>query len=70
MQKFEWAFFVIGSDWFDIAAKDRLSRRQQVICEANDADVVRPHQRSGGDRVFASGKYGKVGSRGAWGRAP
>ena len=38
MQKFEWAFFVIGSDWFDIAAKDRLSRRQQVICEANDAD--------------------------------
>ena len=48
----------------------RLSRRQQVICAANDADVVRPHQRSGGDRVFASGKYGKVGSRGVWGRAP
>ena len=52
------------ADWDDIAAKDRLSRRQQVISEANDADVVRPHQRSGGDSVFASGKYGKVGSRG------
>ncbi len=26
------------ADWFDIASKDRLSRRQQVICEANDVD--------------------------------
>ena len=24
MQKFEWAFFVIGSDWFDIAAGQRF----------------------------------------------
>ena len=26
------------TDWNDIASKDRLSRRQQVICAANDAD--------------------------------
>ena len=26
------------ADWNDIASKDRLSRRQQVICAANDAD--------------------------------
>ena len=26
------------TDWNDIASKDRLSRRQQVICAANDVD--------------------------------
>ena len=32
--------------------------------------VKRRHQASGGGRVFAAGKYGKTGSRGAGGRAP
>ena len=63
-------FDACGPKQQSFSPPSRLSRRQQVICAANDVDVVRPHQRSGGDRVFASGKYGKVGSRGAWGRAP
>ena len=32
--------------------------------------LKRRHQASGGGRVFAAGKYGKAGSRGAGGSAP